>query len=387
MWVLVFLALLQDSLRDGLLALDRSDLATARASLEAAASAQPKDPHPWAALAQTYRKLHEDQLAATAAAKAETLGASNAATLHSLALYYSETGALARAGGLESRYAELAPGDRGAIPRAVRFYLLAGQPKAAIEAIRKCPDWESRPDLRNLLGKAFALDGRIEDAAAELRAAVRLSPYDESYIFDLANLFLRLERFEDAIPVLVEGRRSFDKSPQIELALGVAYYGLRRFSGAIDQFLKTIALDAQIEQPYVFLGKMLNQADSRLPEITKRFTEYQQALPESYLGYLLHAKALRLDNADPAAIEPLLRKSVAIDPRQWETHFELGQLLENRGALPGAAAEIERAIELSPQDPTLHYRLARLYDRLGRPQEAQAERERHKALSAPAKLP
>ena len=56
-------------------------------------------------------------------------------------------------------------------------------------------------------------------------------------------------------------------------------YGLRRFDDAADAFLRTIAIAPEIEQPYVFLGKFLDQIPLRVPELTKKFIEYETANP------------------------------------------------------------------------------------------------------------
>jgi tetratricopeptide (TPR) repeat protein len=374
----------EQTFRNGLVALERGDLAAARIDLEGARQSQPGNARVWAALAQTYRRLHESAAAEAAADRAEKLGGKDPAVLHSLSLYHSEAESFARAAALEARYAALAPQDRDAISRVMGLYLRAKQPKSAIEAAHGLAGWETRADIRNLLGKAYALDEQFDRAANELHEAMRLSPYDEAVIFDAADLSLRLEKFDAAISVLIEGRKQFDKSPQIELALGVAYYGLRRFPESIDQFLKTIALAPDVEQPYIFLGKVLDQAGERLPEITARFVQFEQDKPRNYLGYLLQAKALRAQGSESADPEPLLRKSMALDARQWETHFELALSLEAKRNMDGAAKELETAIELNPKEPLLHYRLARIYDRLGKPDLARAERELHKALSLKA---
>jgi tetratricopeptide (TPR) repeat protein len=372
----------EQNFRTGLEALASGDLVKARTSLEDARQSQPGNARVWVALAQTYGKLRESASAEAAADQAEKLGAKDPAVLHGLALYHSKRGSFARAAALEVRYAALAPQDREAIPRAMGLYLAAKQPKAVIEAAHGLTGWETRADIRNLLGRAYVLDEQFDHAASELHEAMRLSPYNEALIFDAANLDLQLERFDAAVSVLTEGRKQFDKSPQLELALGVAQYGLRRFPEAIDQFLKTIALAPDAEQPYIFLGKMLDQGGERLPEITARFVQLEQDKPQSYLGYLLHAKAVRAEGGESADPEPLLRKSVALDARQWETRFELGISLESQNDWAGAAKEFERAIELNPKEPAPHYRLARAYDRLGKPDLANAQRELHKTLTA-----
>jgi superkiller protein 3 len=214
-----------------------------------------------------------------------------------------------------------------------------------------------------------------------LQAAIRRDPFQESYCFELAQLHLKQENFASALEVLADGRKRFDKSAQLELATGVALYGLRRFPEAIDAFLRTIRLDPSIEQPYVFLGRMLDQAEERLPAVTQAFAAFAQRSPENYLSSFLYGKLLALAN-DSAAAEALLRKSIAQNDAYWESHFELGVLLGREREFEEAVREIRRGAELNPSDPVAHYHLARLYDRLGKPVEAGAERDLHARLSA-----
>jgi len=383
----LFLLLQGADLRDGLRALNRGDLAEARGTLESVTAQQPKNARAWAALAQTYSKLGESKLGSLAAARAEQLAAPDPPVFHVLALYYEQNGALAEAAEAEVRYALKTPLNSAAILHAMDLYIRAGQPRSAIEAAHSLPEWKNRADIHNLLGKAYALNKNFDAAAVELQQAMRQDPYLEAYAFDAANLQLHLERFDAAIALLEEGRKTFTRSPQLELALGVAYYGLRRFPEAINQFLKTVSLAPEIEQPYVFLGRMLDQAGDRLPEIISRFVDYERANPKSYLGYLQHAKALRALAGDTSEIAALLRKSLALDDAQWETHFELGLALEAQRDLPESAAELKRAVALKPVEATPHYRLARIYDRLKQPALAAEERRIHQQLTAKTQTP
>ena len=66
---------------------------------------------------------------------------------------------------------------------------------------------------------------------------------------------------------------------QLELALGVAYYDLRRFDEAADAFLRTIDADQETAQPYTFLRKILDQIPGRLARVTEKFAAYQMAHP------------------------------------------------------------------------------------------------------------
>ncbi len=132
----------------------------------------------------------------------------------------------------------------------------------------------------------------------------------------------------------------------------------------------------------MFLGKFLDQIPARLPEVTKRFIEYETANPASFTGYFLHAKALNAQSIEPETARKLLEKSLAINERDAAAHFELGAVFDRTQRYADAAREFERAAELAPSDPATHYRLARVYDRLGKPEAAKAERDMHAKLES-----
>ena len=104
----------------------------------------------------------------------------------------------------------------------------------------------------------------------------------ESLYFEAAQPLLQQEKFAEAIDILADRRaRALKNSAQLELALGVAYYGLRRFDEAAGAFLRTIAIAPNIARPYVFLGKFLDQIPDRLPEVTNMFARYEQPTPKA----------------------------------------------------------------------------------------------------------
>ena len=253
----------------------------------------------------------------------------------------------------------------------------------AESAARNAEQYASTPTTLHALAVFYAEKSDPAKAAALLESAIRRNPYEESYYFELAQVCLNRPDFAAALSTLDAGRKIFDKSPQLELASGVAYYGLRRFPEAIDAFLRTVALDPTIEQPYVFLGRMIDQAEARLPRIAEVFAAFSKRNPDSYLAAELYGKALSA-SGDTAAAEPLFRQSIARNANFWESHFELGVLLAQQHKFEEAASEIRLAASLNPNDPVPHYHLARLYDRLGRPSDARAERELHARLQTAA---
>ena len=310
----------EESFRAGLLALQRNDLNAAAANLGAAAKLAPNNGRVWVALAQTHWKRKESGKADEAAAKAATLGAADPLVLSTLAIFYAESGQLAKAAEAQAKYWSLVPKD------------LAAREKA------------------------------------------------ESLYFEAAQPLLQQQKFAEAVAILNKARERLKNSAQLELALGVSHYGMRRFDDAAEAFLRTIAIAPEVDQPYIFLGKFLGQIPGRLPEVTKRFISYETAHPASATGYVLHAKALNAQSIEPETARALLEKAISISDGDPSSHFELGSVYDRTQRYADAAREFERATQLDPADPAAHYRLSRVYDRLGKTDAARMERDRHAKL-------
>ncbi len=338
-----------DALRAGLEALNKSDFTVAREKLESAARLRPESGLVWVALAETYHKQHRDPDAEAAVEKAEKIGATDATVWRGLAAYYSRNANYGKAARTLERYSNASPQDPDAAVQTAILYARANEPQPAVSAAKR---------------------------------AARLKPYEESTYFPVAQELLQHQQFDASLEVLQEGLQVFSKSAQLELAAGVAYYGLRRFPQAIDAFLKTIEFDPTVEQPYIFLGRMLDVAEGNLPAITEVFRKFAGASPNNPLASFEYAKALALSGGDGQQIEALLRHSLELKPNSWESHYELGLALERRHAFDEAAKEVEQSVKLNPDAPVLHYRLARLYDRLGRTSDAAAQRALHAKLTA-----
>jgi tetratricopeptide (TPR) repeat protein len=372
---------------------------TSRTRLEEATRREPRNARAWLMLAQSYARQKHTVLALAAARKAETLGSEDAAVLHGLAFLFTDLlPDPKRAAPLEERYAVLTPADRDAWRRVAAMYLDAGQSERAVAAgLRGLAAGDASAALHTTLGQAYLAMHQLESAAAQFAEAVRLDPYSEETHFQLAQAYLLRQDFPRAIDVLMNARKTFDKSPQIELALGVCYYGQRQFALAVDQFLKTMRLDPDVPQPYLFLGRILDQAGDRLGEATGRYAEFHRRHPQDALGAIYYAKALMAafptSGVPPewAQADALLEQAIASKPEAAEAHYLLGCLLERKLESARAAAELERSVRLNPRDPAPHFHLARVYRELGRKEDAARERELHQKLSeeleAPATAP
>ena len=364
------------------------DRAASQSSLERITRREPSNARAWMLLAQTYAKEKKTDAALSAANKADELARNDAEVQQGLAYLFIELQPdLMKATGFAARYAELRPADKDGWQRVASLYLETGKPDRAIAAGTRALALAPSAELHTIVGQAYLAKRDWRNAELHLSEAAAASPYDEDTHFRLAQMHLLHQDFPKAVEVLMNARKIFDKSAQIELALGVSYYGLRRFPEAVDQFLKTIRLAPSVPQPYAFLSRILEHAGERLVEVTRAFAEFNAGHPKDAMGYLWYAKALTAqitpseDTADSEIALELLKRSLALDAKVAETHYEIGCLLELKRDYTGAALELERSIALNPKEPGAHFHLSRVYDRLGRKEQAAREREVHEKLT------
>jgi tetratricopeptide (TPR) repeat protein len=296
-------------------------------------------------------------------------------------MLYTETLDYRQAANLEERYAESATADVGALTRAAGLYLNGGDAEAALRVARAAVERDPSAAARNILGRAAWAAGQRQEALDSLAAASKAEPANGTYAFDLSQVLFLKGDFSLAADVLATALDAHPADPQLQLALGVARYGQRRFDDAATAFLKTISLSPELAQPYDFLGKMLDQLSARLPEITRAYEARYAREPKNYDASFLLAKVRTASHGDDAGIEKLLRESIFRKANFWESHFELGQLLARQRHFADAASELRKAIQFDPKQPMPHYHLARVYDRLGESDKAKTERDIHARLS------
>lgn len=311
-------------LKQGLIALQQGNLPEARQDLERASSFDEKNAYVWISLAEVYLRLKQPEKAMQSAKHAETDGADNAVITQALAMFYAKAGDL------------------------------------------------------------YAAEGDEKRALPLFQAACQRAPANPQIAFRYAEALLRAQQFSDAAAVTETALKANPQNAQLTLTLGVARYGQRRFEEAIALFLQTIAIDPTIEQPYEFLARVLDQAGSHMPEILKDDEAWAAKNPQNAKAQMLLAKTLLSGDPKSKRAEELLRRSVALDPNEWESHYELGVLLASEANYREAVTELLHATELNEKQPMPHYHLARVYDRLGEPDKAKAEREIHKRLTTPS---
>jgi tetratricopeptide (TPR) repeat protein len=308
-------------------------------------------------------------------------------------MFYSESGDFVQAAGWERKFALSKPSDPDAAARAAGLFMQAGDFAQTIVWSATALRLRDSAEIHHLMGAAYAASNRPDDALPELRKAVELEPSSGEFVFDLGRLQLERGDFTGASATFGDARRRFPESAQMQLAYGVAAYGQRQFDEAIDAFLRVVQIDPAVEQPYVFLGRILDNAGGRLPEVTRAFAAYHDKNLRSAQASVLYAQAL-VAQLDPQGLPGLAEKAFALtqaalrqNPDDAEAHYLAGCLLERKQDYPSALAELLKAVAANPGQAAAHFHLARIYERLGRKEDAARERELHQKLTSEAEQP
>jgi len=244
-------------------------------------------------------------------------------------VYYSEIGEPAKAAPFEARYALAAPDDRAAILHAMTLYLEAKQTQSAVDLAHRFPGWEQRPDLRNLLGKAYGAMKQYDRCAAELREAVRLNPNSATYQSQLGYALMGIQSWTEAAAAYEQAAKLSPEDARVWAQLCVAY----SHSGALDRAIEAgrtaIKLDPQLPQGYNDLGVALDGKDA-LDDAADAFRQ-----------------AVRLTWGKPSMLVPAVRElaltpiKAQLEPRDGELFFVAC------GLRPGVGSMVDQALARS----------------------------------------
>jgi tetratricopeptide (TPR) repeat protein len=266
-------------------------------------------------------------------------------------------------------------------------YLLTGHLGDARQLIQELAKRKDTAELHNLLGEVEEKEGNFVEAANEFQAAAHMEP-SESNIFDWGCELLLHRTLEPAIEVFRQGAERYPGSPRMAIGLGMALYSLGKYDEAVKSLLRAADLNPSDPRGYPFLSGAFDSSPSQAEEVIERFRRFAELQPKNgqavyyYAMSLWKGKRSQDPNLDLDQIEGLLKKSIALDPRLAEAHFQLANLYSDQRKYSVAIPQYLQARELNPDLADVHYRLAQAYVRTGGKDAAQEEFKIYQQLGA-----
>jgi Tfp pilus assembly protein PilF len=201
--------------------------------------------------------------------------------------------------------------------------------------------------LLNKYGAALRDVGRRRDALAQFRRALEL---DASYRHAVINLAYTLTDLGEADEALVAGRRAVEVWPndaEAHVAYGVALAAQSDvdFEAANSAFNAALRLDARSAAAYANLGVVQHRLGNDLRAV--RYLRRALAIDGDMLDPLWTLSAIYVSRGKPDAGEELLRRAVASDPDNTETHARLAVCLLAREQYEEGWNEYENRVQVA----------------------------------------
>ena len=247
------------------------------------------------------------------------------------------TGQYAKAAEQFQRAVDLNPDSEEALRGLADSYQKRGNPSGAEAAYKKAI--ALRPNYwgaYNWLGAFYASQARYLEAADMFRKVTELTPDNYRGHSNLGGIYLLQGHYEDAI---FESKRSITLRPNVDAYsnLGTAYFALRRFADAAENFQEGANLDERNWMNWGNLADALYWTPGRRPEASSAYR-----------------KAITLAQAE-----------LELNPRDATAWFLTASYCAMLDDKTQALDSLQRALEIAPADPEVAFRAAIVYNHFG----------------------
>jgi len=278
----------------------------------------------------------------------------------------------------------LDPDDTVLVLEVSRRFLQDKQPQKALELVQRAA---GRPDASGQiyarLGLIYAQLGKVDQAIAADRVAVKLSPGELSGYHNLCQVYLANKKPQEALKVLDEAARQ--PRPEAEFLIGLAelyaHLGIQAPAQKNAANAKALALlnRAGTMMPITPLLR-LKLADSfnllgDSDEAAKLYLEVLKHPPDLPLieeRVRANLAEIYLRNSDHKRAAEQLQAILRDDPTNPQAYFYLGRLALEDGKFADAADDLSKTVLLSPDFESGYYYLAMAQIELDKPSEALA---------------
>src|SRR5579863_7075989 len=214
-------------------------------------------------------------------------------------------------------------------------------------------------DVAPLLALATELlqAGRPADAIAPLSDAAVLQPSNPIIQHDLGLACLEAGRIPEAIAALQQAVAGDPRYTDAYFRLGIALEKLGDIGAAIVAYHRATELLPSLTEAWFRAGDLVYTLGHR-DQAIGCFRRAAAIGDNSSFARLAKARALLIEDRNPEA-EQVLRKTLALDPRNAMAHDLLGNLLSEFGRFDEAHHCFRRAIEIAPLLAGSYYDLVR----------------------------
>jgi tetratricopeptide (TPR) repeat protein len=209
------------------------------------------------------------------------------------------------------------------------------------------------------LGTALLAVGRIDEAIAHDRAALRIRPNDANGLTNLANALFQKGELPEAIQRFREVVRLRPNDSEVRRNLGKALHKSGALTESITEFEAALRLRPNDSDAAYSLGNaFLEKGD-----VTGAITSFRKAIeirPQDLASHYNLGIALQRAGDEEAAITEF-REVLRLDPKKVDARNNLAITLLKKGRTEEAIATWQAALQIDPLNADVHANLAVAY--------------------------
>jgi protein O-GlcNAc transferase len=350
--------------REGVSALNRNDLETARTKFEAVIRLAPAAEQGHSALGAVLVREGQWSSGTRELEKALAIKPNDSQIQLNLAMVYAQTGAHAKAIPLFAKLEAASRMDHRPLSVTVleayaRSLQATGQTASALAKMKQAVTQEGRnAELHDELGSLYAIEKNWGPAEQQFREAVTLK--DESATAHLhLGLVLNAEQKPGAEEEWTKAYALASGDPAIAIEAGTAIANTGDDAKALPMLEHAVELDRKSVDARYQLALVLQRLD-RVKDAIELLRQVVEAEPNNSdaLTNLGMALAQVHDATDGI---PFLKRATALNPKNATAHEDLAAAYIQVNQIDDAVGELKTAIQLAPDSSQLHYDLGTAY--------------------------
>ena len=350
--------------REGVSALNRNDLETARTKFETVTRLAPGAEQGHSALGAVLVRQGQWAAGTRELEKALAIKPNDSAAQLNLAMVYAQTGAHAKAIPLFAKLEAASRIDHHPMSVTVlqayaRSLQATGQTTAALGKMKQAVAQEGRnAELHDELGSLYAIEKNWEPAEVQFREAVTLKEESAPAHLHLG-LVLNAEHKPGADEEWMKTYALAPDDPTIALEAGTAMANAGDDAKALPILEHAVELDRKSVTARYQLALVLQRL-GRTKDAIELFKQVVEAEPENSDALTNLGMALAQMHDATGGI-PYLKRAIALSPNDATAHQDLAAAYIQVNQIDDAIGELRTAIKFAPDSPQLHYDLGTAY--------------------------
>lgn len=204
------------------------------------------------------------------------------------------------------------------------------------------------PESHQAAGMAYLEAGRLQEALAEFRKAVRLNRNYLPSLLQMADILSSSGQVFEAYGVLQHAVTVAPDSADVHALLGRCFFRMEKLRQAHAELERALELDPKLNEPYFALA-IIESRQGRLVDARQHIEKFIQRNPgQAAAQEVLARVSFEMKDYDAAlAASSELKK---LDPARTETQLEIARTLERAGRYAEAEQAYRAVLEQKPQD-------------------------------------